>query len=239
MDVADLGTVEEARAAHDAVGHAGAQEHVFEDARLGVRAVEHRDVVVAGAGIVQLLDLRGDPASLVALVARLVGLDLLAIARIGEQAFVLALRVMAHHGVCRRQDVAGRAVVLLELDHLGVREILLEIEDVGDVGTAPAVDGLVVVAHNHEILILGRQQVGDLVLHVVGVLILVHADVAEALLVLLEHLGARAQKLQRTHEQVVEVHRIRCAQAALELGIHAGGLVGARNHRRAGPSPPG
>ena len=234
-DVADLGTVEESRAAHDLVGHARAQEHIFEDARLGVGAVEHRDVVVAGAGVVQLVDLRADPAALVALVARLVGLDLLAIPLRGEQALLLALRVVAHHGVCRREDMPGGAVVLLELDHLGRRKVLLKVQDVGDVGTAPAVDRLVVVAHDHQVAVLGGEQVGDLVLHVVGVLVLVDADVAEALLVLLQHVGVVAQKLQRTHQQVVEVHGVGGAQALLELQVHAGGLfllraAGARQH---------
>ena len=97
---------------------------------------------------------------------------------------------------------------MLELDRLGLFEVLLEVQDIGDVGAAPGVNGLVVVAHNHEVLILGGQQVGDLVLHVVGVLILVHADVAEALLVLFQHLGARAQQIERADEQVVEVHSV-------------------------------
>ncbi len=113
--------------------------------------------------------------------------------------------------------MAGGAVVLLQLDGLAVGKVLLEVEDVGDVGATPAVNGLVVVAHDHEVLVLGGQQVGDLVLDVVGVLILVDADVAEALLVLLEHLGAVAQQLERAHEQVVEVHGVGGTQAALQL----------------------
>ena len=58
----------------------------------------------------------------------------------------------------------------------------------------------------------------------VGVLILVDANVAEALLVLVEHLGAGAQQLERAHEQVVEVHRIGGAQAALQLQVDLRGL---------------
>ena len=47
----------------------------------------------------QFLDLAGNPAALVALVARLEGLNLLAIALGRKQALVLALLVVAHHGV--------------------------------------------------------------------------------------------------------------------------------------------
>ena len=141
----------------------------------------------------QLFDLAGNPAALIALIARLEGLDLLAVALCREQALVLALRVVAHHGVGGAQDVTRGAVVLLQLDGLAVFKVLLEVQDVGDIGAAPAVNGLVVVTHDHEVLVLGGQQVGDLVLDVVGVLILVDANVAEALLILVEHLGAGAQ----------------------------------------------
>ena len=223
-DVADLGTVEESRAAHDLVGYACAQEHIFEDTRLGVGAVEHGDVVVTRALGVQLLDLAGNPAALVALIACLEGLDLLAVALSRKQTLVLALRVVAHHGVGGAQDMTRRAVVLLQLDGLAVFKVLLKVQDIGDVGAAPAINGLVIVAYDHEVLVLGGQQVGDLVLDVVGVLILVDANVAEALLVLVEHLGAGVQQLERAHEQVVEVHRVGGAQAAFQLQVDLSGL---------------
>ena len=172
----------------------------------------------------QFFDLAGNPAALVALVARLEGLDLLAIALGRKQALVLALRVVAHHGIGGAQDMARRAVVLLQLDGLAVFKVLLKVQDIGDVGAAPAINGLVIVAHDHEVLVLGGQQIGDLVLDVVGVLVLVDANVAEALLVLVEHLGAGAQQLERAHEQVVEVHRVGGAQAALQLQIDLRGL---------------
>ena len=167
----------------------------------------------------QFLDLAGNPATLVAFVARLEGLDLLAIALGRKQALVLALRVVTHHGVGSAQDMTRGAVVLLQLDGLAVFKVLLKVQDIGDVGATPAINGLIVIAHDHEVLVLGGQQVGDLVLDVVGVLILVDANVAEALLVLVEHLGAGAQQLERAHEQVVEVHRVGGAQAALQLQI--------------------
>ena len=220
--VADLGTVKEARAAHDLVGHARAQEHVFERARLRVGAVEHGHVVVAGARVVQLLDLGTDPASLVALVGGLKDLDALAVTRAGVEALGLAAGVVGHHRIGRLEDVPGRAVVLLELDHGGGGVVLAEGQDVADVGTTPAVDGLVVVAHHHEVAVARGQQVGDLVLHVVGVLILVHADLAEAFLVALQHLGVLGQQLVGVDQQIVEVHGVGAGQATLQRVVHAG-----------------
>ena len=82
--IAHLGAVEEPRAAHDLVRHTRAQEHIFQDTRLRVGAIEHGDVVVRRAAVMELVDLRSDPAALIALVACLVGMDLLAVARRGK-----------------------------------------------------------------------------------------------------------------------------------------------------------
>ena len=46
-DIADFRAVEKARAAHDAIRHAGTQQHIFKHARLSVGAVKHRHLVVA------------------------------------------------------------------------------------------------------------------------------------------------------------------------------------------------
>ena len=62
-----------------------------------------------------------------------------------------------------------------------------------------------------------RQLLDDEVLREVGVLILVHHDVLEALLVLQQHVGEVAQQDVHVEQQVVEVHRVAVVQA---LVIH-------------------
>ncbi len=134
--------------------------------------------------------------------------------------------VVGHHGVGRGQDVARGAVVLLQLHHAGVGVVLLEVQDVLDVGAAPRVDGLVVVAHHHEVAVELGQPLGDEVLHMVGVLVLVHRDLDEAPLVAGQHLGVPLEQEERVHEQVVEVHGVGHHEAALELGVDPGRLLG-------------
>ena len=80
------------------------------------------------------------------------------------------------------EDRLGRAVVLLEPHDLRVGVILLELEDVLDVGPAPGVDRLVRVADDADVAVPQRQRVGDDVLGVVRVLVLVDQDVLEPLL---------------------------------------------------------
>ena len=89
--VAHLLALVEAHPADDLVGQADADEHLLEDARLGVGAVEDRDVAGLDAVVVaELVDLAGDERRLVVLVVGDVADDRLAVARVGPQPLVLA-----------------------------------------------------------------------------------------------------------------------------------------------------
>ena len=106
-------------------------------------------------------------------------------------------RLLAITALAAERIVCGRAVVLLELDHARVGEVLLEVEDVAHVRAAEAVDRLSVVADHREVAVpvghrcappvaapvlrraAADQQLQQAVLRVVGVLVLVDEDVAE------------------------------------------------------------
>ena len=81
----------------------------------------------------------------------------------------------------RMQDRGGRAVVVFEPHDLRLRPILLESQDVRHFGAAPAVDRLVVVAHDAQVAMPAGERLDDLVLAVVRVLVLVDEHVVEPL----------------------------------------------------------
>ena len=227
--VTDLAALVEAHPADDLVGLAGADEHLLEHARLGVGAVEDRDVGGPGVGLVdQLVDLLGDEPGLVVLVVGDVADDPLAGPGVGPQLLRLAALVVADHLVGGVEDGLGGAVVLLQQDRRGVGEVLLEVEDVADVGAAEGVDRLVGVTHHHQLAgldplglgvevlgVVGAQLVDQGVLGVVGVLVLVDEDVAEPAAVVLAYVGERLEEVDRRHDQVVEVEGVGLAQALL------------------------
>ena len=84
--------------------------------------------------------------------------DLLAVAGVGPQRLAEAAGIVGDEAVGGGEDVRGRAVILLEPDDLRAGEVLLEPEDVGDLGAAPRIDRLVVVADAAEVAArLGEQ----------------------------------------------------------------------------------
>src|SRR6267143_3731788 len=104
------------------------------------------------AAALQVLDLLADDAGLLLGVPGgrhrhlLAGLALRA-QRLAEPALVVGDEM----GGCGK-NMGGRAVVALQADHPGAREVLLEAQDVVDLGAAPAIDRLVVVADAADVL---------------------------------------------------------------------------------------
>ncbi|MNO78142.1 hypothetical protein D3C76_692700 [compost metagenome] len=77
--------------------------------------------------------------------------------------------------------------------------------DVLDLGAAPAIDRLVIVAHRHQALAAAREQAQPGVLHGVGVLELIHQHMAEAALIVLQQPGVIAPQVEGAQQQFGEV----------------------------------
>ena len=115
---------------------------------------------------------------------------------------------MGNHRVGGVQDGLGGAVVLLQPDDPGAPVLLLKAEDVFNGGAPEAVDALVVVTHHADIFITPGQQGGQQVLHVVGILVLVHQDVAEFPLVVCTDVLIFLQELDCLENDVVKVQGV-------------------------------
>src|SRR5690348_4661977 len=94
----------------------------------------------------QLFDLFADAAGFLLGIPRAGDCHFLAVfvfsaQRLAETAFIMCDQVRGGS-----EDMPRRAVVALEPDHLGARKIMIEAEDVIDLGAAPTVDRLIVVA---------------------------------------------------------------------------------------------
>ena len=145
------------------------------------------------------------------------------------------------------EDQLRRAVVALELDDGGIRPVALEVEDVAQVGAAPRVDRLVVVADDRQVAALPGERVDPQVLRAVRVLVLVDVEVVPAILVAGQDVGRLLEQADRLEQEVVEVERAGRLEALLvarrEPGDRALPVVRRRSRRgtsgRASRSSPG
>ena len=98
-----------------------------------------------------------------------------------SQHLVVPLAIEGDQRVGVAQNRGRGAVVVLEPHDFGFRPVVLESQDVRDFGPAPAVDRLVVVAHDAQIAMPAGERLDDFVLAAVGVLIFVDEHVIEPL----------------------------------------------------------
>ena len=180
------------------------------------------------------LDLLADPARLLLAVPVPDQPHLLALRQLGPERLAEPALVGGDDAGGGGEDMRGRAVVLLEPDHLRAGEVLLEAQDVADLGAAPAVDRLVVVADAGDVAVAAGEQPQPQVLRDVGVLVLVDEDVAEPALVPLEHVRVRLEDRDDVEQQVAEVAGVEDAEPLLVLRVElaAAMVEGARLRRR-------
>ena len=107
---------------------------------------------------------------------------------LGPKRLVQTLRRLLDHSVGDTQDRLGRSVILLQANHLRLRMVALEVQDVADIGRPPGVDRLVGVADNGQVSGARRPCTRQPVLHQVGVLEFVDEHVPVTVLVAVAHL---------------------------------------------------
>ena len=207
------------------VGDAVPDEQLFDDAALGIGPVEHRDVGQRDPALFETPDLLRDEGSLFVLVLRLEGHDRLPTAIVRPQPLRLPRLVVRDHGIRRVEDRLGGSIVSFEEHHLGVRIVLLEVEDVAHVGPAKRVDRLIGIADDEQVPMLPGEQFDEHVLGAVRVLVLIDEDVSEPLLIGLEDLRERLEDLDGQHEDIVEIDRRRFHEALLIEAIDVRDLL--------------
>ena len=81
------------------------------------------------------------------------------------------------------EDMPGRAVIALEPNDFRARKIAFETQNVIDLGAAPAIDRLIVVADATDILAPLREQPQPQILGRVGILIFIDEHIAKPVLI--------------------------------------------------------
>ena len=231
-DVADFLAVVEAGAAHDAIRDASLDQGLFEHAAEGVHAVKDGDVaVMIRRG--EADDLPRQRFGLRFFVAQIPDADFLPFFPVCAQVFLATVFVVPDQLIRGVEDHGGGTVVLLQQRYPGVGEIALEVHDRGVIRAAPAVDGLVGVAHDHQVVRTADEQPHHLILRAVDVLIFVDEHPLQALPLPLEQFGIAFQQGQRHRDQVVEIERALLPERLRVFFVHVAHevVVGGKLHR--------
>ena len=159
MRVADLRALVEAQAADHAVGQAERDEALLELAGLEAGAHQDRDLAERDAlaplpASISSPTRRASSSPSQTPRTRTFSPSLRSVHSVlPSRPSLCAIRPEAAARMC-----GGGAVVLLQPDDLGAGEVLLEAQDVADLGAAPAIDRLVVVADAADVAVRLRQQ---------------------------------------------------------------------------------
>ncbi len=117
------------------------------------------------------------------------------------------------------EDVGGASVVLGEHDGASARELFVKVEDVADIGAAPSVDRLVIIADDAEVFVDRGEAVDHEELCAVGVLVFVDHDLLEAVGPSVEGVGEGAKDLDGESDQVIKVDGSTNAQGVFVEGV--------------------
>ena len=104
---------------------------------------------------------------------------------------------MTDHFICGVQDCGCGTVILFQLDHFRIRIFFFKIQDIHDIRTPEFVDRLVIVTNYTQILILTGKKTYQLKLYRIRILILIHHDITESFLIILQHIRLCLKKLYR------------------------------------------
>ena len=117
------------------------------------RHVIQREWVEPSCATLRGFDLIPDPARLFLTIPMADQAHLFALGFFGPQGLAQPPLIARDHARRGGQNMRGRAVILLELHHMGTGEIRLKPQDVAHLGPAPAIDRLVVVTDATNILV--------------------------------------------------------------------------------------
>ena len=104
---------------------------------------------------------------------------------------------MSDHRVGGIQNIGGRAIVLLQTNHLSIWKMLFKQQNIFDGCAAEFIDTLIIVAHHTKVFEFRGQKRNQTVLQGGCILILIYHDIAKSSRIFCKDLGVAFKKLHR------------------------------------------
>ena len=228
-DVFDVHLFKESKAAGDLEGDAGAGELKLDLHGVEVGAIEDGNFVPRLALLVSFKEHLDDVEGLLLGVACGDDQRPLTVGAMGAEFFFKLMTVVSDGGIGNGENLGGAAVVGADSDFAGFRIAIEEGEDIFEVGTAPGVDGLGVVADDHDLAMGGGEGIDEVGLDFVGVLVFIDEDVLEFDLVAFEEGAIGVEKPESLNEEIIVIEGVEflfLGLKELEDGLDFGGVGG-------------
>ncbi len=207
----------------------GVQELLLQCTGKVAAAVQDGNVVHFGPVLQQPADLRHYPFRFLLLALSVEVNDGLALRLAGEKVLGNAVLIIGNDAVGYVQDARRAAVILVQDDGSVCGKVHENVRP----GSAPLVDGLVRVAHDEQVPVLGAQPLDKVPIVQVAVLGLVHHNVVELRLPVLAGVREMVQDVFGDVHQVVKVQRV-VFHLAAHVGREPGGAAHLVGHDAAG-----
>ena len=221
--VLDLGASVEADVPDETIGDPGPHQGFLEAAGEEVVAIENRHLGPTSAFALAGQQRLGEASGFGVAVTIAHDLDASPLPFPGEERFAEARLVLRDDRVGGREDMAGRAKVLLEPDVDGVGKVTTEPAYVRHISAAPAVDRLVIVTNGEDPLAMRGKHLQPGVLSEIDVLVFVGVNPIELPGPSRPVIGVLEERERRPEEKIAEVRGVRFPQPSLIFPVGAGG----------------
>ena len=179
--ILDFSSLVEVYASDNLVRNVPSDALLLKKTGLGVRAVEDSKVFIEA---VFAPDMADDFSCFFLCSLIFLKEDFLSLRFFRPEFFCLSARIFLNDRVRKMQNRRGGTIILLQLDRMTSRKFRLEGEDIFQISTSKTINTLVVISHHTDISILFGKRINQAKLHIIGVLILVHENIAKTLLIL-------------------------------------------------------
>ena len=180
-EILDFSSLIEVHSPHNLVGNVPCNALLLKETGLGVRTVEDCEVFIEAVFASDMAD------NLSCLFLRgfiFLKEDFLPLRFFRPEFFCLSARIFLNDRVCKMQNRRGGTIILLQLDRMTSRKFRFEGQNIFEICASKAVNALIIISHHTDISVLFGKRINQAKLHIIGVLILVHKNIAKTLLIL-------------------------------------------------------
>ena len=170
-----------------------------------MRTVQHRNIPRIHTAIAEFLHLEGDPLRLLLGRGGVMAENTLAGRQLRDQILWNPGAVARDQGVCHCKNLRRRTVVFVHHDGPSPRKAPVKLQQVFHIGTTPGIDGLVRVADDKQIPVIGAEHFHQPVLQQIDILEFIDHDVFQSLLPLQSDVFILLKNIKSKLDQVVIV----------------------------------